>query len=505
MSIDQASVDQASLNQEKKDETQSIVEPKGNSEIPETQNLEQTSSVQEKSDGSSTEAEGNSQLIAGAEGLDSDASADSGADDDTAAHLEALVASLAQEQTANAAQSAATEGGNADGTVESSESEEREREKKLSEVDAEIAVNVQNFILEIYETVLFKLVPKTWIVTIFVLLLAMLGLSNSRISRITGFCRETVRKKVNAYKQDGVKGAFKRKEGVGRHSKTVECSEEIVDDLEKNDYRSARQIKEMIEQKIKKIISISTVKNFLHSLGYKFLRCGSLPAKADPDAQREFYEKIERPLMEKAKKGEVILFFVDAAHFIMGNNILGALWCKVRRYIYTFTGRNRYNVLAAMNYVTKEVHTVTNDTYITATQVIQLLEDLAAIYAGFPIYIILDNAKYQRCKAVQIRAEQLGINLEFLPSYSPNLNLIERFWKYVKKELGVKYFSDFKEFMLSINLIIKNAYEEHRDEMDTLIGEKVQLFDGAQNRSTISLELPQKEGVSEQASGGVAA
>ena len=52
-----------------------------------------------------------------------------------------------------------------------------------------------------------------------------------------------------------------------------------------------------------------------------------------------------------------------------------------------------------------------------------------------PVTLVLDNARYQRCLLVQDVAKELGIELLFLPSYSPNLNLIERLWKFVKKEV----------------------------------------------------------------------
>jgi len=89
------------------------------------------------------------------------------------------------------------------------------------------------------------------------------------------------------------------------------------------DYQCVRQIQKMIEEKICASVSLAAVKAFLHRLGYKWLKCGSLPAKADPEVQREFYDKTEKPLMERAKNGEVHLLYVDASHFVMGNIHLG--------------------------------------------------------------------------------------------------------------------------------------------------------------------------------------
>ena len=166
-----------------------------------------------------------------------------------------------------------------------------------------------------------------------------------------------------------------------------------------------------------------------------------------------------------------------SVHCVMGNMHLGTIWCKVRRFLSTFTGRVRYNVLGALNFDTKKVTTMTNDTYITATQVVELLDKLAQEYLGIPIYLILDNARYQHCKLVQEHATKLGINLVFLPAYSPNLNLIERSCKYLKKELSTTYFSVFSDFCKNIDIICGSTHTELKPEIDTLIGEDVQLFD----------------------------
>jgi hypothetical protein len=132
-----------------------------------------------------------------------------------------------------------------------------------------------------------------------------------------------------------------------------------------------------------------------------------LPAKADVREQRTFYEKILSPLMESAKNNECVLLFMDASHFVMGGDFLGCIYGRVRRFIKTFSGRKRYNVLGALNFVTKKVTAVANDTYITSCQVIELLCDIALEYAGKPIRVVLDNASYQKSYIVQNTAAVL--------------------------------------------------------------------------------------------------
>lgn len=217
----------------------------------------------------------------------------------------------------------------------------------------------------------------------------------------------------------------------------------------------------------------------LKKKGVKRLKAGSLPAKADFKAQREFYEEKLLPLMRKAKEGIVALLFLDASHFVMGCDFLGYIYCTVRRWITTFSGRKRYNVLGALDFVTKRVLTVSNDAYITSVQVCELLEKIALEYAGKEIHIILDNARYQKCNIVTECAKKLNIVLEYIPPYSPNLNLIERFWKFVKARLRIRFWDNFGLFCSTVDDIVDSTMGKNREKIETLIGEKVQLFDNA--------------------------
>ena len=181
--------------------------------------------------------------------------------------------------------------------------------------------------------------------------------------------------------------------------------------------------------------------------------------------------------MKKAKENKVTLLFLDASHFVMGCDFLGFVYGKTRRFIKTFSGRKRYNVLGALNFITKEVTTVSNDTYITATQICEMLQKVSVEYAGKPIHIVLDNARYQKCIAVRDLAEELGIVLNFIPPYSPNLNLIERLWKHVKSRLRSKYYDQFDAFKGTIDSIIEDTGKGNKELIDKLIGESIQIFD----------------------------
>ena len=207
------------------------------------------------------------------------------------------------------------------------------------------------------------------------------------------------------------------------------------------------------------------------------MKSGSIPAKANALDQRVFYETILLPLMSKATREKLTLLFLDGSHFVMGGDFLGYIYGKTRRFIKTFSGRKRYNALGALNFVTKKVTVVSNDAYITATEVCEMLRKIAAEYAGKAVHIILDNARYQKCEVVRNLAQELGIALHYIPPYSPNLNLIERLWKHVKSRLKSKYYDRFDNFKEVIDSVIENTDKGSKELIDNLIGESVQMFD----------------------------
>jgi len=171
------------------------------------------------------------------------------------------------------------------------------------------------------------------------------------------------------------------------------------------------------------------------------------------------------------------VLFVDAAHFVYGP-FLGFLWCLARLFVPGPSGRKRYNVLAALNAVTHEVIRVANHSYINSESVCALLRQIAAAGLPRPITLVLDNARYQRCALVQALARSLRVELLYLPGYSPNLNLIERLWRFVKKEcLGSRHLPAYEAFTQAIDRCLDNLSTTHKHQMDTLLTLDFQLFD----------------------------
>ena len=128
--------------------------------------------------------------------------------------------------------------------------------------------------------------------------------------------------------------------------------------------------------------------------------------------------------------------------------------------------------------MTHQFITVVNETYITSEQVCQLLDKIAAAHTAQIITVILDNARYQRCAKVQEHAKALNVELLFLPTYSPNLNLIERLWGFVKGTcLYAKYYHSFADFKTSILQCLSETERKHAGQLKTLLTLRFQTFE----------------------------
>ena len=175
--------------------------------------------------------------------------------------------------------------------------------------------------------------------------------------------------------------------------------------------------------------------------------------------------------------GEGHVFFVDAAHFVFGT-FLCCLWSFARIFIRAASGRQRFKVLGAWNAVTRQLIAVTNTTVVNTETMCELLRKIAALGLSGPITLVLDNARYQRNALVEGLAKELGIKLLFLPSYSPNLNLIERLWKFLKRRaLYGRYHPTFTEFQAAINEILDGLSTTHAEPLERLTTLSFQQFE----------------------------
>lgn len=251
----------------------------------------------------------------------------------------------------------------------------------------------------------------------------------------------------------------------------------LEDEFRKSPIGNAKQARLRILQLTGITLSPSQTRRIMTKLGMGYRKAGQVPGKANGEEQLDFLENELRPKLNEAEAGTRKVFFVDASHFVMGA-VMGMLWCFSRVFVRGASGRKRYNVLGALDSHTHEVVTVTNDSYITAPTVCTLLTQLREKHPDTPITMVMDNARYQKCKLVFEKAEELNIELLYLPPYSPNLNIIERLCKHVKQScLKNTYHETFEQFSGAIDAEIEKVNTTLKQQLDSLFNLKFQIID----------------------------
>ena len=172
--------------------------------------------------------------------------------------------------------------------------------------------------------------PRTCAARLIAIVFIIIDLPIQRICILTGLCERTVRQ----LKRDNGVVPFHTllsiKKGSGRKGDLIDIEDEIKKELETNNYNSRQQIADMIWDKFHIRIRLSAIGGYLKKWGYKRLKCGSIPAKADPEKQATFYEETLKPLLDLAQAGKIVLLSMDAAHFVFGCNFLGRKYTLLR-------------------------------------------------------------------------------------------------------------------------------------------------------------------------------
>jgi transposase len=171
-----------------------------------------------------------------------------------------------------------------------------------------------------------------------------------------------------------------------------------------------------------------------------------------------------------------VMLYLDPMHQVH-NNENDYAWqskgLKGTKQVLANTGRRRLNIIGAINPVNLQPTVLLTEDNCCAEVIEAFLEEVKIQYCeAKTICIILDNAKYQRSYVVQEKAKFLNIDLVYLPPYSPNLNLIERLWRYFKKKvMKNQYYDDYTKFENAVETFFKN-FANRMEDIKTLLNFK---------------------------------
>ena len=244
----------------------------------------------------------------------------------------------------------------------------------------------------------------------------------------------------------------------------------LYKDLKKNHFSSSKKVIAHIEEKFAFSYSKSGVKALFHRLNFSYKKATGVPSKAKKKEQEKFLKEYKE-IKETVKEEGGLIFYADSTHPEHNTHLTYAWIPKGETFeVPTVSGmRKRMNVCGMIERETLETVIRTHKT-VNHSSIREMLKLIRKKHSDEKsIFIVLDGASYHRSVHVKELAERLGIKLVYLPAYSPNLNPIERLWKFMKKEvLANKHYENYDDFKFNISSFFRGI-RKYKPELQTLI------------------------------------
>jgi transposase len=307
------------------------------------------------------------------------------------------------------------------------------------------------------------------------------GRTETEIARLLGICTRTVRNWLCLYFKKGLDALCTLHYKGDPGELTASQAEQFRAEIQTGRFRCARQVREWIQASFAIAYSLSGTKRLLQRLECSFHKTTGFLFKARRDQQEEFVQRYEadRPAAGAATRR----YFVDACHPIWGLELIYSCWLlRGQRFLVGMgRGRKRLNILGAYSTQDQEYFDLrVRKGTISAAQVIELLTRMQKRHPETTKFILyLDNARYQHARAVREwiaaqKAHGVKFVLDFLPAYSPNLNLIERLWKFLRKHALQQWHASYEAMQAAVARLLDHL-EDHREELTALMTEQFHL------------------------------
>lgn len=300
------------------------------------------------------------------------------------------------------------------------------------------------------------------------------GWSYQDVSNALLLDEETLRNYQEQYRRSGL--AELLTDGrQGSECRLTEAHQKMLEtELESSIYMTTQSVIAYVKKIFGVEYTQSGMRDLLHRMDYEYKKPKLVPGNPDIEAQEIFAQQYEEFMENKPLTTEVL--FVDAVH-PEHNGMAACGWIKrgQKRELKTNSGRDRLNLHGALNAETYQVTMIESST-VNHESTLDLFQTIEQAYPlAKDIVLILDNAKYHFSKEVKEYLKTSRIRLAPLPSYSPNLNLIERLWKFFKKKvLYNKYYENVAKFRDACIRFFRNI-DDVREEMISFIGSEFEL------------------------------
>lgn len=301
------------------------------------------------------------------------------------------------------------------------------------------------------------------------------GLSYDKIAEILMLDNGTIRRYEKQYEKTGVDGLIECRY-FGSHGLLTKQQEiGLIIHLKHHVYQTVKEICSYAQRQYRKSYSIEGMTHLLHRLGFVYKKTKRIPGKLDPTKQQAFIKTYNelKTIKQKADK----IYFLDSTH-PQHNSYpsYGWIFKGTVKTIKANTGRKRLNLNGALNL--EDMHiTILEEPTINTKAMIKLFLSLEDQQKRGGIHVILDNATYNRSKELKLFLKlHRRIKPVYLPSYSPNLNLIERLWLFFHKRiLYNRYYATFPEFKTKVLRFFKTI-DKYKPELKTLLTDSFQTI-----------------------------
>jgi transposase len=286
---------------------------------------------------------------------------------------------------------------------------------------------------------------------------------------------ETLRSYVSRYKAFGVGGLSQDKHTGSDCHLSASQLEQLKAFLDKGIRLSSAEPIEFVKTSFDVEYTPRGMGKLLKRLGYTYKKPKLVPGKANPEAQLEFLEDYQ--LITETLGTNDVVYFSDATH--PTHNTMPAYgWIKKgeRHEIKANSGRQRLNICGAINIANWDFQYQFEPT-VNAESMLRLFKSLeAANPKADHIYVVLDNAKYNHSKILREYLQGSRVKPLYLPPYSPNLNLIERLWKFFNKRvLYNRYYEKFDQMKEAVTQFFANM-SSYSKELTSLLTENFEII-----------------------------
>jgi transposase len=291
----------------------------------------------------------------------------------------------------------------------------------------------------------------------------------------------TVRRAIKRFQEDGVDGLLEKRYSGGISSLTTVQEAQLKRFLSKNTQRTTTAIKEHILTVYRVSFTLSGVTKLLHRLGFSYKKPKLIPGKINLKKQQQFIKKYHH--IKSTLKSQDHIYFGDATHPEHNTQANYGWILKGKtndKYLKSNTGRQRLNLNGVVDVAHQKAIVLSEDT-INAQSVIHLFNTISEQQPEGKIYVVLDNARYHHARLVkQWLKLHRRFKILFLPTYSPNLNVIERLWRFFHNQIAWEhYFETFEEFKKASLDFFKNL-NKYQEKLSTLLTDNFQTFTPAQ-------------------------